>query len=218
MNQIESFLERPKLYYNIDGVGELGIGFMCLGWSLLGWLQLQYAQYVRMASDVHVCDLRRGDDLRHSLRQQGDKEPHHLSEDRVCRLRASLQGLGPDGDVRGSQCPAHGGVIVAGRHWDDSTPSSPGSGVRRNLCPIARTVRWKWAIFAAIVAATLVIAAPGGCAGGFGEPYRFGVRTGQCGGSVLLTVAVYGALLILSGGISFWLYLRHTQAPAQEGQ
>jgi len=40
MHQIPSLLERPKLYYNVDGVGELGIGFMCLGWSLLGWLQL----------------------------------------------------------------------------------------------------------------------------------------------------------------------------------
>src|ERR1035438_6134112 len=40
MNQIESLLQRPKLYYNIDGVGELGIGFMCLGYALFGWLQL----------------------------------------------------------------------------------------------------------------------------------------------------------------------------------
>jgi hypothetical protein len=40
MNQAESLLSRPKLYYNIDGVGELGMGFMCLGFALLQWLQV----------------------------------------------------------------------------------------------------------------------------------------------------------------------------------
>jgi hypothetical protein len=29
---------------------------------------------------------------------------------------------------------------------------------------------------------------------------------------------VYGTMLLISGGLSFWLYLRHTEAPAQEGQ
>ena len=28
----------------------------------------------------------------------------------------------------------------------------------------------------------------------------------------------YGAVLMLSGALSFWLYLHHTQAPAQEGR
>jgi hypothetical protein len=27
----------------------------------------------------------------------------------------------------------------------------------------------------------------------------------------------YGAMLLISGGISLWLYLRHAPAPAQEG-
>jgi len=39
MEQIESILNRPKTYYNIDGVGELAMGFMCLGCGLLMWLQ-----------------------------------------------------------------------------------------------------------------------------------------------------------------------------------
>jgi hypothetical protein len=37
-------------------------------------------------------------------------------------------------------------------------------------------------------------------------------------GAFWLTIVVYGAVLMISGSISFWLYLRHTQAPAQEGQ
>jgi hypothetical protein len=39
MDQLESLLNRPKAYYNIDGVGELAMGFMCLAGSLLAWLQ-----------------------------------------------------------------------------------------------------------------------------------------------------------------------------------
>jgi hypothetical protein len=27
---------------------------------------------------------------------------------------------------------------------------------------------------------------------------------------------IYGTMLLVSGGISLWLYVRHTQAPAQE--
>jgi hypothetical protein len=40
MDQVGSILERPKRYYNIDGVGELGGGFMMLGLGLLLWLQV----------------------------------------------------------------------------------------------------------------------------------------------------------------------------------
>ena len=40
MDQIGSLLERPKAYYNIDGVGEMGIGFMLLSFGLLGWFQV----------------------------------------------------------------------------------------------------------------------------------------------------------------------------------
>src|ERR1035441_463118 len=39
MDQVGSLLDRPKLYYNIDGVGELRGGFTMLGFALLMWLQ-----------------------------------------------------------------------------------------------------------------------------------------------------------------------------------
>jgi len=37
-------------------------------------------------------------------------------------------------------------------------------------------------------------------------------------GTILLSLMVYGTMLLISGGISLWLYLRHTPTPAQEGQ
>ena len=38
MDPIGNLLDRPRLYYNIDGLGELGGGVMCLGSALLLWL------------------------------------------------------------------------------------------------------------------------------------------------------------------------------------
>jgi hypothetical protein len=35
MDQLGNLLDRPRLYYNIDGLGELGVGVMFLGTALL---------------------------------------------------------------------------------------------------------------------------------------------------------------------------------------
>jgi hypothetical protein len=82
---------------------------------------------------------------------------------------------------------------------------------------IARYVRWKWVVAATIAACSIVIAmlpaeipeaVGGGVRGGAVFPTRV---VGAC----LLSLLVVGALLMLSGAISFVLYLRHTQLPAQ---
>ncbi|HXP61103.1 MAG TPA: hypothetical protein VN829_11460, partial [Dongiaceae bacterium] len=38
MNQVRNIMDRPRLYYNIDGLGEVNIGVMFLGFALLLWL------------------------------------------------------------------------------------------------------------------------------------------------------------------------------------
>ena len=40
MDDVSKLLSRPRLYYNIDGVGELGMGVMILAYSLLAWMML----------------------------------------------------------------------------------------------------------------------------------------------------------------------------------
>jgi hypothetical protein len=37
-------------------------------------------------------------------------------------------------------------------------------------------------------------------------------------GTFLLSLMINGAMLLISGGVTFWLYLRHTQSPARELQ
>lgn len=44
MNQLDSLLQRPKAYYNVDGVGEMSGGFTLLGFAALGLLQVQSPQ------------------------------------------------------------------------------------------------------------------------------------------------------------------------------
>jgi len=51
-SQIDSLTTRQKAYYNIDGVGELGIGFMMLGYGLLAWLQ-SHSPETGIANSMH---------------------------------------------------------------------------------------------------------------------------------------------------------------------
>jgi hypothetical protein len=71
----------------------------------------------------------------------------------------------------------------------------------------ARTVRWKWAIVWVLALGSVAIAVlPADVVG----------RSWQ--GAFILIMMLYGAVLLVSGGISFWLYLRYTEAPAPEAQ
>ena len=44
MDQVGNLLARPRLYYNIDGLGELGGSILCLGDALLLWLLMRRPQ------------------------------------------------------------------------------------------------------------------------------------------------------------------------------
>ena len=107
------------------------------------------------------------------------------------------------------------------RHWDISMLASLAGLVFAAAYSyrFARAVRWKWVIVGAMVVASFVIVflpADVLCALGSESPAH--PDRAKLLGTILLSLMVYGALLLISGGISLWLYLRHTQAPAQEGQ
>jgi hypothetical protein len=48
-----------------------------------------------------------------------------------------------------------------------------------------------------------------------GDASAVGGISGVTAGAWLLSILAYGAIMLVSGGISFVLYLRHTQPPAQ---
>lgn len=69
------------------------------------------------------------------------------------------------------------------------------------------------------MAATFVIAfLPAGVLGALGSQWPAHPDRAKLLGTILLSLMVYGILLLISGGISLWLYVRHTQAPEREGQ
>jgi branched-subunit amino acid transport protein len=222
MNQVDSYMKQPRLYYNIDGLGELGMGVMFLGWALLLWLQahtpreaiwhqmygflvyvgvlLAVIHYGTKAIKTHV-----------TYPRTGFVEYRRRYRWLTAVVTAALTALA---------IPVL--IFATRRHWDvTALPSVFGLVLAAGFTwRIAGAVRWKLAVGVAMVAASLAIALlpPSYLAGLADDSWTIHpVRTKLVGG-FLLTLIVYGGLWLISGGISFWLYLRHTQEPAQESQ
>jgi hypothetical protein len=215
MDQLESLLNRPKAYYNIDGVGELAIGFMCLAGSLLAWLQANAPKgsvwhgmpaliiyFGSMCLILHYGP--KAIKKRITYPRTGFVEyPKRDTLWRPMTLGAVV-----------SAALSAGSIVGLRRHWNMTTPVSLiGLLFAASYAyGIARTVRWKWAAAWVVALGSIVIAAlPADVVGALAG--HSSVR-----GAFLLTFILYGTVLLVSGGISFWLYLRHTEAPAPEAQ
>jgi hypothetical protein len=83
---------------------------------------------------------------------------------------------------------------------------------------IARSVPWKWAVVCLMVTGSLVIAVlPAGLVGALAnDSWITADFPPQAVGAFLLNFMLFGTLLLVSGGASFWLYLRDTRPPVQE--
>jgi hypothetical protein len=80
----------------------------------------------------------------------------------------------------------------------------------------ARSARWKWAVVWAMTAASLAVAllpsdVLGAIANGSWITRQVPARLV---GAVWLIMTAFGAMLLISGGITFWLYLRQTKTLA----
>ena len=111
--------------------------------------------------------------------------------------------------------------LAVRRHWEIATPFSLlGLLVAALYIRTARTVRWKWAVFGVMVAgAFIIVALPADLLEAFANHNSLTPAIpARAVGAYWLIFTFYGAVFLISGAISFWLYLRHTQAPEQEGQ
>jgi hypothetical protein len=208
MEQIESLLNRPKAYYNIDGVGEMAGGFMSLGFGLFMWLQA-HAPKDSVWHGMPAFILYVG--LMCLILHYGPKAiKQHITYPRT----GFVQYRARDTRWRPAILGALAGAAVAAglatalrRHWNLTTPASLFGLLfaASYAYAFARTVRWKWTVVGVVALGSLAISAlPADVVG----------RAWQ--GPFMLIMMLYGAVLLVSGGASFWLYLRHTQAPAQE--
>lgn len=222
MNQVQGLLERPKLYYNIDGVGELGIGFMLLGYALLGWLQLHSAES-SLWHQMYTLGIYLAVML--SIIHHGSKAiKNRITYRRTgfVDYRARDKYWVPIAIGAGASALLMAGLYLAmQRHWEVATPLSlVGLAIAAGYVRIARTVCWKWAVFWIMVAGSLVIAVlPTDLLQTFANHTSLTPAIpAKAVGAFWLTFVVYGTVLMVSGAISLWLYLRRTQSPAQEEQ
>jgi hypothetical protein len=217
MDQLESLLNRPKAYYNIDGVGEMAMGFMCLAYSLLGWLQanapkgsIWHGMPAFMIYIGSMCLI-----LHYGPKAIKKRITYPRTGFVEYPKRDTLWRPMILGAVVSAALSA-GLMVGLRRHWNMTTPAaligllfaaSYAYGIAR-----IGMARWKWAVVCVVALGSVAIAVlPADVVGALAG--HSSVR-----GAFLLTFMLYGAVLLVSGGISFWLYLRHTEAPAPEAQ
>jgi hypothetical protein len=216
MEQIESLLKRPFSYYNIDGVGELSMGIMILGFGLLMWLQahsprgaIWHSMYMLFGYVGTMC-------LAIHYGTKAIKQRITYPRTGFVAYRKSDKVWRPMIIAFGVSFVASAGLAVAARrHWDGPALGSLFGLLLAAAYAVgfARTVSWKWLVAAAMAVGSLaavllpasVIAAVGG------DPRATYPASNGFAGTYLLSLLLFGALLLISGGISFWLYLRHTR-------
>lgn len=204
---LQEILNRPKAYYNIDGVGELGMGFFLLGYVLLAWLQGNTAKD-SFWNQMYGFAIYFG--LMLSIIHYGSKAiKTYITYPRtgfVEYRRRDKFWRAIMGAVVGALVPI--AIVVALRsHWD-ITASVTSFGLLCAACyawGIVRTVRWKWVVVCLVAAGSIAIPAlPADLVGSLANhPWLF-------------FLLFCGAMLAVSGGVSLWLYVRHTQAPTRE--
>ena len=216
MDQVGNLLDRPRLYYNIDGLGELGGGVLSLGVALLLWLPANSVwhkiswflflglalalRYVIEAVKTHI-----------TYPRTGFVEYRRSERRRTSIISAVVAALIPAGLF-----------LAIRRHWDITAFASLAGLVfaAAYAYNIARAVRWKWVVVCAIALGSMAISffpAEVLAAMAHDSLVTHPVLA-KLGGVMVVSFLTYGAMLLISGGISFWFYLRHTQAPPQEGQ
>ena len=220
MDQVDSLMKRPTAYYNIDGTGELGMGFMCLGFALLLWLQL-HTPKDSIWNKMYVLFIWVG--LMVAIIHYGTKAiKNHITYPRTgfvaYRKQSSIwtaivafvvSALSVAGLALAAY--SHGHVMMPVLFIGLFFAAGYAFG-------IARTVPWKWVVVLAQVLGSLTIALlpedlPASLCGGSSLPAWVSAASA---GAFLLWLILYGTLLLISGVISFALYLHLTQAPTEE--
>ena len=229
MDQIEKLMQRPKFCDNVDGVGELGGSFASLGISLLLWVQIGLPEdsiWNRM--DVFfVCV-----GLLFLVIHYGIK----AIKTRITYPRTGFAKYRTEYSIW-SIVPGIFAIIVIililtlpSPHWDLSRSrwkmTIPYALVGLSYAVgyawrFARAVRWKWIVAVLMTFSAVAIASlPADVLAILDRDSR-GVAwfaTDKMVGVLLLTMLFDAALLMISGGISFLLYMRRTQPAAETAE
>jgi len=214
---IEELASRPKFYGNIDGVAELGMGFMMLSYGLFGWLQVHTPEHT-FWHQTYVFVIYLGAMV--STIHYGSKAiKEHITYPRTgfVEYRSRTHWRPAIAGAAGAALLAFPLAFVRRHHWDMTASVSLfglllAAGYARGV--VGWAVRWKWAVVWLLAAGSLAI--PALPVGEIASHFITTVLPEKLEAAFLLLFLFYGALLMVSGGISLWLYIRHTEAPARE--
>lgn len=226
MDQIEKLVQRPLLYNNIDGVGEFGLGSMFLGSALLQWFPIQSPMWHRYGSFLGFL-------LLITAIHYGVKAiKTHITFPRTGFVEYQKRGFFWRGMIAGAVVGLFFGVgfalaeqlhwEIARAHWGLTMPAALFGLILAvgYAWKIAREVHWKWAVAAAMAICSVAIAMlPEGVVGVMvGSRSAVATLPEWIFGALQLTFMLYGTIFLISGGISFVLYLRHTQPTAETAE
>jgi|SRR5271166_2031815 len=224
MNQVESLLNRPKFYYNVDGVGELGVGVMGLSYSLYIWMGVHssihsvwnnlYPLFIFVAVMGAVI-------------HYGTKAvKKYITYPRTGfvsyrKRRTVLPALIVS--IVCSVITGFGFSIALRRHLDITTPACLILGLILSASyawGIARAVRWKWVVVWALAFASTVVAfLPERVVSALADQsWVTRYFSARLVGAVLLYLFLYSTFMLVSGAISFCTYLRNAPKPPPESE
>jgi hypothetical protein len=223
MEQVESLLNRPKFYQNVDGVYELALGFMMMGFQALIWLQghssaqsiwnRMYTLFIFVGLMILAVNF-------------GTKSiKNRITYRRTGFVKYQKPKALPIILISLSSFAISATMVFALFHlsrWraDSIEPFSLIFGLFLTACyayGIARAVRWKWIVVSGMTVSAVVVAllpaqvldslAPHSNVAVLFSPKLMGAYR-----AYLLYCFIWSSLTLVSGGISFFLYLR--SAPA----
>ncbi len=216
--QVRSYLEQPFRYYNIDGLGEIGIGVMMLGYSLNSWMQAfttsksvwHQVWFLMLYVVLMVIVIHFGAKFlkqRITYPRTGFVEYRRDAKARIAPMVLTV--------VTTSAVV----TLLIDRHVN------PAAMMGLILVPtyaygIGRMAQWKWLVAAVLAAGSLAVASlPTGVLESIAHDSAAGLRVPPgTVGSWLLESLFVGATLLVSGAITLCLYLSRTQAPEQAAE
>ena len=202
--QVQSYLEQPKRYYNIDGLGEISIGVMMLGFALISWLQASTPKVSlwNRQSSFFVCAALMLIVIDHGAKA-GKKRITYPRTGFVEYRRDAKARMAPM--VLGAVTAAAFGFLMK---YGRVNPAAVAGMI---------VVQWKWLTVAVLAVGSGAIASlPTGLLASIARDAVAGPKsrfTPDMVGSWLIEALFIGATIGVSGGITLLRYLRETQAP-----
>lgn len=219
MEQIESLLKRPALYCNIDGVWELGMGALGMGYFVLIWLQTHSSVnsiwHSMWTLFVYVGILSAG-------LYFGTK----FIKTRITYPRTGFVSYRKSSAVwvfiiafLVAALVALSAYTFSNRPMGAATPAFLIASlvfVSMYVYRVVLAAHWKWIVagiltISAVIVAFLPASVLASIAGHSAPP-----GFAQIGGAFLLLCFAWSTISLISGGISLYIYVRHTPSPGSE--